>query len=169
MQGDSRQTVVWRKLGVRTCYEGDLVRLSAAKPEIDRLDYDFVEMPDLVQSFAVACCMRRIPFLSRGVETLRIKETDRIQALIEELGKLGYLLKAEGDGALIWEGERTGGQPCPRIATYHDHRMAMAFAPAALKHPGLVIVDKEVVSKSFPRYWEALAGCFGTKSGYSDS
>jgi len=85
------------------------------------------------------------------------------------LGKLGYLLKAEGDGALIWEGERTGGQPCPRIATYHDHRMAMAFAPAALKHPGLVIVDKEVVSKSFPRYWEALAGCFGTKSGYSDS
>ena len=118
MQGDSRQTVVWRKL---------------------------------------------------GVETLRIKETDRIQALIEELGKLGYLLKAEGDGALIWEGERTGGQPCPRIATYHDHRMAMAFAPAALKHPGLVIVDKEVVSKSFPRYWEALAGCFGTKSGYSDS
>ena len=169
MQGDSRQTVVWRKLGVRTCYEGDLVRLSAAKPEIDRLDYDFVEMPDLVQSFAVACCMRRIPFLFRGVETLRIKETDRIQALIEELGKLGYLLKAEGDGALIWEGERTGGQPCPRIATYHDHRMAMAFAPAALKHPGLVIVDKEVVSKSFPRYWEALAGCFGTKSGYSDS
>ena len=146
MQGDSRQTVVWRKLGVRTCYEGDLV-----------------------QSFAVACCMRRIPFLFRGVETLRIKETDRIQALIEELGKLGYLLKAEGDGALIWEGERTGGQPCPRIATYHDHRMAMAFAPAALKHPGLVIVDKEVVSKSFPRYWEALAGCFGTKSGYSDS
>ena len=132
-------------------------------------DWDFVEMPDLVQSFAVACCMRRIPFLFRGVETLRIKETDRIQALIEELGKLGYLLKAEGDGALIWEGERTGGQPCPRIATYHDHRMAMAFAPAALKHPGLVIVDKEVVSKSFPRYWEALAGCFGTKSGYSDS
>ena len=126
-------------------------------------------MPDLVQSFAVACCMRRIPFLFRGVETLRIKETDRIQALIEELGKLGYLLKAEGDGALIWEGERTGGQTCPRIATYHDHRMAMAFAPAALKHPGLVIVDKEVVSKSFPRYWEALAGCFGTKSGYSDS
>ena len=93
------------------------MRLSAAKPEIDRLDYDFVEMPDLVQSFAVACCMRRIPFLFRGVETLRIKETDRIQALIEELGKLGYLLKAEGDGALIWEGERTGGQPCPRIAT----------------------------------------------------
>ena len=84
-------------------------------------------MPDLVQSFAVACCMRRIPFLFRGVETLRIKETDRIQALIEELGKLGYLLKAEGDGALIWEGERTGGQPCPRIATYHDHRMAMAW------------------------------------------
>lgn len=103
------------EIRVRTCYEGDLVRLSAAKPEIDRLDYDFVEMPDLVQSFAVACCMRRIPFLFRGVETLRIKETDRIQALIEELGKLGYLLKAEGDGALIWEGERTGGSHVPGL------------------------------------------------------
>lgn len=159
MQGDSRQTVVWRQLGIRTCYEGDFVRLSVAKPEIDRLDYDFVEMPDLVQSFAVACCMRRIPFLFRGVETLRIKETDRIRALIEELSKLGYLLRAEGDDVLIWDGERIAAQPCPRIETYHDHRMAMAFAPAALQHPGLLIVDKEVVSKSFPRYWEALAGC----------
>lgn len=72
-------------------------------------------MPDLVQSFAVACCMRRIPFLFRGVETLPIKETVRVQALIEELGKLGYLLKAEGDGALIWEGERTGGSHVPGL------------------------------------------------------
>jgi len=100
--------------------------------------------------------MRRIPFLFRGVETLRIKETDRIQALIEELGKLGYLLKAEGDGALIWEGERTGGQPCPRIATYHDHRMAMAFAPAVLRQGTLCVRNPQVVSKSYPRFWEDL-------------
>lgn len=168
MQGDSRQTVVWRKLGVQTCYKGEGVNLSVTKPEICRLDYDFVEMPDLVQSFAVACCMRHIPFLFRGVETLRIKETDRIQALIEELRKLGYLLKAEGDNALIWDGEQTEAQSCPRIATYHDHRMAMAFAPAALKYPKLVIADKGVVSKSFPRYWEELNGCFERKSADQD-
>lgn len=114
-------------------------------------------MPDLVQSFAVACCIRNIPFEFSGVETLRIKETDRISALITELKKLGYILTT-GDGSqLIWNGERRQAQTHPRIMTYNDHRMAMAFAPAALKHPGLTIVDQEVVSKSFPTYWEQLS------------
>ncbi len=126
MQGDSRQTVVWRKLGVRTCYEGDLVRLSAAKPEIDRLDYDFLWKCPISSNrllWLVVCGV--FHFCSGGVETLRIKETDRIQALIEELGKLGYLLKAEGDGTLIWEGERTGGAAmspdCDLSRSSHGH------------------------------------------------
>ena len=89
--------------------------------------------------------------------------------MINELRKLGFVITEPAEGQLAWSGERCEPDEKISIATYHDHRMAMAFAPAALKHPGLVIVDKEVVSKSFPRYWEALAGCFGTKSGYSDS
>lgn len=124
--------------------------------EIRFLEFNFVEMPDLVQSFAVACCMNGIPFSFSGVETLRIKETDRITALITELRKLGYELSTEGEGVLKWEGTLALPEKNICIETYHDHRMAMAFAPAALKHPGMVIVDKEVVSKSFADYWKEL-------------
>lgn len=89
------------------------------------------------------------------METLRIKETDRLKALADELEKLGYILNIEGDNILSWDGTcKQAGKP--EIATYHDHRMAMAFAPAALKHRGMVIVDKEVVTKSFPGYWDEL-------------
>lgn len=154
-QGDAQQRNVWKKLGVLTRFEEGTVILSKKQPEVKRLEYDFVEMPDLAQSFAVACCLMGIPFRFSGVETLRIKETDRINALIQELAKLGFCLRSEGDNLLAWEGEL-----CPAgglsVSTYHDHRMAMAFAPAALKLPGLVIVDKEVVTKSFPGYWEQL-------------
>lgn len=154
-QGDSGQVGVWERLGVTTRFEADGVIISAGKPKVSVLEYDFVEMPDLVQSFAVACCVIGVPFRFTGVETLRIKETDRLKALLDELGKLGYVLKTEGDDVLSWSGE-CGQAGKPEIATYHDHRMAMAFAPAALKHPGMVIVDQEVVTKSFPKYWEEL-------------
>lgn len=154
-QGDSGQVGVWEQLGVSTRFESDGVVISAGKPKVSRLEYDFVEMPDLVQSFVVACCVMGIPFRFTGVETLRIKETDRLAALADELEKLGYILKIEGDNLLSWDGACKQAVK-PEISTYHDHRMAMAFAPAALKHPGLVIVDKEVVSKSFPKFWEEL-------------
>lgn len=154
-QGDSGQVGVWERLGVSTRFESDGVLISAGKPKVSRLEYDFVEMPDLVQSFAVACCVMGIPFRFTGVETLRIKETDRLAALADELEKLGYILKIEGDNLLSWDGACKQAVK-PEISTYHDHRMAMAFAPAALKHPGMVIVDKEVVSKSFPKFWEEL-------------
>lgn len=157
LQGDSHQTEVWKQLGVHTRFTSQGVVIERKNSDPTSLKYDFTEMPDLVQSFAVACCIRNIPFEFSGVETLRIKETDRISALITELKKLGYILTT-GDGSqLIWNGERRQAQTHPRIMTYNDHRMAMAFAPAALKHPGLTIVDQEVVSKSFPTYWEQLS------------
>lgn len=83
LQGDSRQTVIWEKLGVQTVFEESGVRLCRNHNKTPHLDYDFVEMPDLVQSFAVACCLLEIPFCFSGIETLRIKETDRI----EEIGR----------------------------------------------------------------------------------
>ncbi len=134
-------------------FETGVVRLKAREATVKRLDFDFTEMPDLVQSFVVACCLQGKPFVFSGVETLRIKETDRIAALIEEMARLGFCLKAEGDSKLMWDGSRCAVGKL-EIATYHDHRMAMAFAPAAWKYPGLVIRDKEVVTKSFPGYWE---------------
>lgn len=167
MQGDARQVEVWEKLGVAARFTGEEVVLTKAACQVSRLEFDFVEMPDLVQSFAVACCVMGIPFVFRGVETLRIKETDRIAALMVELAKLGYCLKADGDNELSWEGETCEPMAGPEIETYHDHRMAMAFAPAVLKHKGLVIVDKDVVTKSFPGYWEEMnkIGIFARNSG----
>ncbi len=156
VQGDARQVGLWEKLGILTQYTREGVVLRKKHPQISGLEYDFVEMPDLVQSFAVACCMLDIPFHFSGVETLRIKETDRIKALTEELAKLGYILRADGDNRLIWQGEKMPPVFCPEIHTYHDHRMAMAFAPAAFKFPGLIVCDGRVVTKSFPCYWEEL-------------
>lgn len=155
LQGDARQVCVWEKLGVTTVFETDAVRIKACKAAVSKLEFDFTEMPDLVQSFVVASCLKDKPFVFSGVETLRIKETDRIEALITEMARMGFCLKAEGDSKLIWEGERCG-EGRLEIETYHDHRMAMAFAPAAWKYPGIVIRDKEVVTKSFPQYWEQL-------------
>lgn len=157
IQGDAGQVAIWEKLGVETVFADNGVILKKNVLRVSHLEHDFVEMPDLVQSFAVACCVMGIPFVFHGVETLRIKETDRIHALMTELEKLGYLLKTDGNNVLSWEGAICPAVAEPKIQTYHDHRMAMAFAPAALKHHGLVIVDKEVVTKSFPGYWKEIS------------
>ena len=98
-----------------------------------------------------------IPFRFTGLQSLKIKETDRIEALKTELRKLGYLLTDSNDSILEWNGERCEPETDPVIATYEDHRMAMAFAPAALILPqGLKIAEPEVVTKSYPAYWEDL-------------
>ena len=83
-------------------------------------------------------------------------------ALIAELGKLGYVLKESGNAVLSWEGERQPISANPAIKTYEDHRMAMAFAPACLRIPSITICDPQVVSKSYPHYWEDL-----TKAGFT--
>lgn len=98
-----------------------------------------------------------IPFRFTGLQSLKIKETDRIEALKTELRKLGYLLTDSNDSILEWNGERCEPEVDPVIATYEDHRMAMAFAPAALVLPlGLQVAEPEVVTKSYPAYWEDL-------------
>jgi 3-phosphoshikimate 1-carboxyvinyltransferase len=98
-----------------------------------------------------------IPFRFSGLQSLKIKETDRIEALRTELKKLGYLLTVEGNSVLTWNGERCEPEEHPVIATYEDHRMAMAFAPAAFAIPqGICIAEPQVVSKSYPHYWDDL-------------
>ena len=97
-----------------------------------------------------------IPFRFTGLQSLKIKETDRIAALITELRKLGYLVRSEQDSILLWDGERCPAENTPIISTYEDHRMAMAFAPACIVLPQIVIDEPQVVSKSYPAYWEDL-------------
>ena len=160
-QGDSVVRYVFSLLGVKTSFQGHgqdiptTVGLSRHLRTIPRLDYDFVNSPDLAQTLAAGCCGMNIPFHFKGLGSLRIKETDRIEALKTELRKLGYVLESRNDAELIWNGERCEASMAP-IDTYEDHRMAMAFAPLSMVFPGLRIKDPQVVSKSYPHFWADL-------------
>ena len=119
---------------------------------------DFTAAPDLAQTFVVTCALLSRPFHFKGLESLRIKETDRIAALIAELQKLGKHIEAIGEGELRYTAQNDSSPAHPiTIATYDDHRMALAFAPAALQFPRLSIEHPEVVAKSYPDYWEHLS------------
>ncbi|MBQ9287290.1 MAG: 3-phosphoshikimate 1-carboxyvinyltransferase [Bacteroidaceae bacterium] len=120
--------------------------------------YNFTKCPDLAQSMIVTSCLVDLPFLYTGLESLHIKETDRIGALKTELAKLGYLLRGgEGEeGILMWQRGSCKKQKNPVIETYKDHRMAMAFAPACIKFGEIRIADPGVVSKSYPHFWDDL-------------
>jgi 3-phosphoshikimate 1-carboxyvinyltransferase len=117
---------------------------------------DFTSQPDLAQTLVVTCCLLGVTFRFTGLQSLKIKETDRIVALITELRKLGYVVKDEADSILYWAGERCTAEPDAAIDTYEDHRMAMAFAPACQVLGEIRINHPEVVSKSYPGYWEDL-------------
>lgn len=155
-QGDSRGAEVFSRLGITTEFTHEGVLLKKSNRLVEQLNEDFVDIPDLAQTFAVTCCLLGIPFRFTGLQSLKIKETDRIFALKTELRKLGYLLQDAQDSILIWDGERCQPEAQPVIQTYEDHRMAMAFAPAALRFPEIRIAEPQVVSKSYPAYWEHL-------------
>jgi 3-phosphoshikimate 1-carboxyvinyltransferase len=150
---------LFSSLGVETRYEGNTVRLSKKVPEVGAFVRTMVNQPDLAQTIVVTCCMKGVHFRISGLQTLRIKETDRIAALQKELQKYGFVLTAEGDDVLQWKGEMSGQPVVPEhvsIDTYDDHRMAMAFAPIALVKGSVVINNPEVVSKSYPSFWEDM-------------
>lgn len=160
-QGDSRVAELFCMLGVATEYvEGEgmgaCVHIYRTGDVCGRLDLDLVEQPDLAQTLVVCCCMMGVPFRFTGLQSLKIKETDRINALRTEMRKLGYVVGEDNDSVLYWNGERCEADTEPVIDTYDDHRMAMAFAPCALKLGEIRINDPHVVSKSYPGYWEDL-------------
>lgn len=154
-QGDSKVAVLFEQLGVKTEYLPEGVRLTPNGNNCSHFSYNFVNEPDLAQTFAVSCCMKGIPFEFSGVQSLKIKETDRVAALINELAKPGFVIEEPAEGMLAWKGKTIASEKSPVIKTYDDHRMAMAFAPAALKIP-LEIENPEVVSKSYPDFWKDL-------------
>ena len=157
LQGDAAGAKLFAQLGVGTAFTDRGVMLKYNGNVTKKLIYNFVNEPDLAQTFVVTCVLLNIPFRFTGLQSLKIKETDRIEALKTELRKLGYLLTDSNDSILEWNGEHCEPEADPIIATYEDHRMAMAFAPAALVLPkGLKVADPEVVTKSYPAYWEDL-------------
>lgn len=157
MQGDSRVSEFFAQLGVHTARteQGILLTKQAVDPDLF-LQLDLSEQPDLAQTLVCTCAMMHVPFHFTGLQSLRIKETDRLEALQREISKFGISTKMRLEGELLWDGHVDPAQSDISVSTYEDHRMAMAFAPCAMVHPGLTIEHPEVVSKSYPGFWKDL-------------
>lgn len=167
-QGDSVVRYIFSLLGVKTDFvDADngsgttTVRLTNTGRCVPKLEYDFVNSPDLAQTFVACCAVMGVPFRFTGLQTLKIKETDRIEALKCEMRKLGYVIHDYNGCELSWDGERCTTDLEAGIDTYEDHRMALALAPLAFRINELKINDPHVVTKSFPHYWQEL-----TKMGF---
>lgn len=148
---------IFSHLGINTekGEEADIDLL--ASPDQDaRLNYDFSNCPDLAQAVIATCALLGIPFRFTGLRSLRIKETDRIEAMRRELFKIGVPVTVTGDDMVEWEGKRNPIFEMPNFDTYDDHRMAMAMAAVSIFIPGIVINDAEVVSKSYPGFWDDM-------------
>ena len=158
LQGDSAVQHIAENLGVTTEFTADGVIVKKTKNAVEHFDYDFSSQPDLAQTFVVASCLLGVKFRFTGLESLKIKETDRMGALVAELRKLGYALTSNNIDTLEWNGEKVAVEDKPMICTYKDHRMAMAFMPAVVVLPqaGIVIDDPDVVSKSYPAFWSDM-------------
>ncbi len=156
-QGDAVLTRLYEPLGVRTQFTDRGVVLQRHKNRVTSLPFDFSDCPDLAQTVVVTCAALGISGQFVGLESLRIKETDRTAALQTELAPFGVEFVEKGGGLWQLHGHLTAPPTgIPTIKTYDDHRMAMAFAPLAMHLPVLRIQDPEVVRKSYPGFWNDL-------------
>ena len=161
-QGDSAVRYIFSLLGIKTSFKDKVSNglleaiLTRHSRMLNRMEYDFTNQPDLAQTLITVCPLLGIPFHFTGLGSLKIKETDRIEAMKREMEKLGYILYDENGTELSWNGERCEPMAEPIIETYEDHRMAMSFAPLAIKLGEIRINNPEVVSKSYPHYWDDL-------------
>ncbi|MBX3102258.1 MAG: 3-phosphoshikimate 1-carboxyvinyltransferase [Bacteroidetes bacterium] len=155
LQGDSAQLEIFRHWGMDLTFQEHTLLADSTQCRIAPLDFDFSQMPDLAQTFAVLATWASEPSHFTGLHTLPLKETDRIQALVTELGKLGVRTEATPVSLSIFpQPHMTHTQP---VATYHDHRFAMSHALLANRFPRLRIADPGVVAKSYPAFWDHLA------------
>ncbi len=154
-QGDSALAKIYQKMGVETLYLQDKIRLqkSPITEKSDFIEFDLNQQPDIAQTVAVTCLTLGLDCKLTGLETLRIKETDRLFALKTELEKLGASVKITDDSLAMVSTNNINSEV--EISTYDDHRMAMAFAPIALKE-NIFIQDPDVVVKSYPDFWDHL-------------
>jgi 3-phosphoshikimate 1-carboxyvinyltransferase len=165
LQGDSVLVDIYKNFGIETTFNHDnSITISKTKDcQLSIVNYQLNNSPDIAQTIAVTCFGLGIACDLSGLHTLKIKETDRLEALKTELTKLGAEISVTNDSLhlkphnLFKSGNSHPLEGCPKdgVATYQDHRMAMAFAPLALKVP-LVINNAEVVSKSYPDFWKDL-------------
>lgn len=156
LQGDSAIMGMCDALGVACEWnEGDL-HLSAKEATPGEVVLDMESTPDIIPTIAATQCLQRKPFTITGVRTLRIKESDRIAAMQNELTKVGYTLLSPTENSITYDGNHTPVATPAEIETYKDHRIAMVMALASTRHPGVIIKDPAVVAKSYPLYWQHL-------------
>ena len=157
LQGDGVLSKLFEMFGVETTYNENTVHISKVSKQLpNTFEYDFSDCPDLAQTVAVIIAALKIPSKFSGLETLLIKETNRVEALKNELGKMGVEVIILNNGSIeIIPSQRINASNIV-IETYDDHRMAMAFAPLALIIENLKINNPSVVEKSYPNYWEHL-------------
>ena len=155
LQGDSALVEIYSKMGVETHFEENKITL-VKQPNfiLETLTLDLNNTPDIAQTIVVTCLGLGIGCHLTGLHTLKIKETDRLEALRIEMTKLGANISVTNDSLTLEPATKIN--PNVKIATYNDHRMAMAFAPLALKVP-IIIENAEVVSKSYPDFWVDMA------------
>ena len=153
-QGDSVISELMKSFGVNTQYKEDGIVLTKIKFDTEEIELDFRDCPDLAQTILVVAAYHKIKLKVSGVESLKIKETDRLLAMKNELKKIGCDFYEEDNYWLLEKRSREIDDELP-IDTYKDHRMAMAFAPLASKK-SIIINDPDVVVKSYPTYWEDL-------------
>ena len=153
-QGDSVISELMKSFGVNTQYKEDGIVLTKIKLDTEEIELDFRDCPDLAQTILVVAAYHKIKLKVSGVESLKIKETDRLLAMKNELKKIGCDFYEEGNYWILEKRSREIDDELS-IDTYKDHRMAMAFAPLASKK-SIIINDPDVVVKSYPTYWEDL-------------
>ncbi|MBO0937037.1 3-phosphoshikimate 1-carboxyvinyltransferase [Fibrella sp. HMF5335] len=161
LQGDSAIVGIMDQLGVQATYTGQGFRLTK-KPAANHITVDFTNCPDLAQTVAVCCAMKGISATFTGIESLKIKETDRVLAIQTELRKFGAdMVEVETNSRYeIQSSNYVADRELVRVDTYDDHRMAMAFAPIAMLRP-VVIEEPGVVAKSYPSFWADFATIAG--------
>jgi len=160
LQGDTTLVEIYKSFGVETVFNSDnsIIITKVNTHYLLPINFNLNDSPDIAQTIAVTCFGLGIGCHLTGLHTLKIKETDRLEALKTELSKFGAIISVTKDsltleGSFYLLSREVGGEIS--IATYQDHRMAMAFAPLALKVP-IIIENAEVVAKSYPAFWEDL-------------
>jgi 3-phosphoshikimate 1-carboxyvinyltransferase len=156
LQGDAVVADIFTFFGIKTDYIEGGIHLTKIRSKKEHFGFDFSDCPDLAQTVAVVAAATGIPMLCNGVHTLRIKETDRIEALKKELHKLKAEVVVNNDNSIEIIPRATGEQEDISISTYNDHRMALAFASLAMKYDHIIIDQPEIVKKSYPDFWKDL-------------
>ena len=158
LQGDSHLVEIYKEFGVETIFQENGIHLKKVKGfEQTYIELDLIEQPDIAQTIAVTCFGLGIACDLTGLHTLKIKETDRLEALKNELSKLGAEISVTDKSLHLKASHQINSNIS--IETYNDHRMAMAFAPLSMKVP-VKILDAEVVSKSYKHFWQDFDSAF---------